>query len=224
MAFSLFAVVAVIVAEEYFLVKPLFVCYIMRRMRRKAFTIIELLVVIAIMGIIIAFLLPAFDKAREGARRAQCANNLRQIGVAMQLYIDEHNFAFPPLRDGLTLWYNFLESYIDNIEVFRCPNYKIHDYDNRNRFSYGYNYRGVSEKDINAIPAPSQCIMITDSGPGPDNCSYDLIKSDIANGYGRHYKGNGLNVLFVDGHVSWHLRTSIPTRRQEGDYFTWWNY
>ncbi|HEU5118030.1 MAG TPA: DUF1559 domain-containing protein, partial [Isosphaeraceae bacterium] len=112
--------------------------------RIRGFTLIELLVVIAIIGVLIALLLPAVQAAREAARRAQCTNNMKQLGLSMHNYHDTMG-SFPIGRTGSgysypgcpntnrRTWALSIMPYLELASVFNAVNFSQPFYDASNR-------------------------------------------------------------------------------------------
>jgi prepilin-type N-terminal cleavage/methylation domain-containing protein len=93
--------------------------------RAQAFTLIELLVVIAIIAILAAMLLPALARAKESGKSIACLNNLRQLSLASQMYVNDNHDFYPP-RNNVSRWPNqFYDDYGRDVKLLFCPSETI---------------------------------------------------------------------------------------------------
>jgi prepilin-type N-terminal cleavage/methylation domain-containing protein/prepilin-type processing-associated H-X9-DG protein len=199
---------------------------------RRGFTLIEVLVVMAIIGILVAITFPMFFTAREAARRRVCMNNLRQVGMAIQMYAGDHGGWTPPVprgeagramydvmcvldgddevksRFGIDYTVaDVLMDYTGDRSIFRCPSYAPSEmYDKCVREQYVYTAAGCSinwgHREDPHYGDPSRAWLACD------------VRGEV---WGTNHTFRNwaelyyVNVLYLDGHVRGQLKARPGT-------------
>jgi len=142
--------------------------------RQRAFSLTELLVAIGAIGALAGMLLPMLGAAREAARRTKCMGNLRQFGLASDMYREDNRDWYPPVWAGRTRWMDSLKDYVDSTEVFDCPSsaHMLNPWDPGLVVSYGMNVYNFGGRCLwygiqsNEVQVPSRTILMADSTDG----------------------------------------------------------
>lgn len=205
-------------------------------MRKKskilAYTLIEILTVLAVIGLLLALLIPAFVSSKKEAYRKACLSNIRQVGMALIQYTQDHDGVFPPTTQstfnasgvshdkGEATWSDLLLPYVKGAFPF-CPIAEISDESDRRSYECGYAQNndlidrvatsegkfvlgGQSEA---AVSLTSLTVSISEArvgiiGTNTPDDGDDPDHKNETKGAIRH--DGGANYAFLDGHAKWH--------------------
>ena len=190
-----------------------------QRRTGPAFTLIELLVVIAIIAVLAGLLLPALSRAKAQGKRAGCLNNLRQIGLATQMYADETDSYPAAWVDSTTRWMDLIQPFLDKKSgVYLCPAdpKKIAvTWDPQIFLSYGINTFRFADQahcfwygvKAGAVARPSDTIIFADCTPGKYYCGGGSTFKDPVVDVDYRHSPKSFVAVFGDGHAETKNRT-----------------
>lgn len=208
----------------------------------KKFTLIELLVVVAIIGILASLLLPSLSRARMTAKRAVCGSNLKQVGLAYTLYIDDHSGVFPkqsgwhaamgknPADEESPATERLVNLYVDTRKLTECPGDAGDALHNKSSCydAYGTSYIVPFSYDVYGIE-----YVTSNSGTPKNIVSFEqpakkILAGDFSMWTNRqwsntktrwHWLGDQrrTNLLFMDTHVEFFSFPTAYNTRSSGD-------
>ena len=189
--------------------------------QRAGFTLVELLVVIGILAVLAGILFPVFARAREKARQTSCLSNVKQICLAMMMYLDDYDERFVSC-DNFYRWYAPMYPYVKNDQVFKCPSNRG---DTVGHPETDYVLNGIFAHGMSqsSFKTPAGTIMVAERETGLPYDGYHTwpnIGSQNWDDLTGYYAGDGHNWFvdhiakdrhnggsncgFADGHAKWY--------------------